>query len=180
MDITSVIVTFMVTCRVLPRSTHETSSDLPAIAPSLAKLVNLNLFLFNRFRTLPFSVCCNSFICHSYGNTGGVTSHSGTPRLPPLAAPLISLPSLSHWRLIVFQRKSPPMSLLFLPLPNVFLRNEQRRTHPLPVSAPCLHFDPALHVGIQHIQRHRPILKHRIVKPPHIKFRAQLFLRFRP
>src|SRR5260370_26027764 len=34
--------------------------------------------------TLPSSVCCNPFICHSYENTGGVgySSHFGTSPAP--------------------------------------------------------------------------------------------------
>jgi hypothetical protein len=60
-DTASVIVTFMVTFRVLPRSTLETSSDLRALSLSIARRANVNFFAFNQFHTLASLFCTRAF-----------------------------------------------------------------------------------------------------------------------
>src|SRR5579863_5731865 len=46
-------------------------------------------------------------------------------------------------------------------------------------SPPGLPFHPVLHAPFQHVQRHRAILEHRVMKLTHVEFRTQLFLCFR-
>ena len=52
----------------------------PAI-PMLLEFLDSKPFLFTRLHTLPFSVSCKSFACHSYENYRMYTnnSHSGSP-----------------------------------------------------------------------------------------------------
>jgi len=100
MGIASVIVTFMVTCRVLPRFTLDSRSDLPPFVPSYEGRANVNFFLINRLCALDSLFCasksdnpftfilfrtllhkrisqlfCNQFVPHSLSKTPGV----GTP-----------------------------------------------------------------------------------------------------
>jgi hypothetical protein len=63
------------------RGVYPSSLTCPSLCASLpAQPRSKPLFVFNYFPTLPFSVCSNPFLCHSYENCRGVgySSHSGT------------------------------------------------------------------------------------------------------
>jgi hypothetical protein len=132
----------MVTCRVLPRSTLETSPDLPALGPSAATQASVNFVPFNQFHTLPFSECCNSFICHSYGNTGGVPqlfpfwNSAPAPWLAPAQFPAVVVPLELRWSPVVFPREMLSISYFLISLPHSFFHNEGGYTH----SPASLHF----------------------------------------
>jgi hypothetical protein len=94
MDIASVIVTFVLTCRVLPRSILDSRSDLPAFCPSSAKHANVNFFLFNRFRTLSSffgaGAFDNSFTINSFRT---LLQKPGGRYTPPESQESLSLPT---------------------------------------------------------------------------------------
>ena len=130
MDIASVIITFMVACRVLPRFTLDPHSDHPTFTPALSTDANMNFFLFNHSRTLCSLICTrefdNSFPINSFRTLLQKHRGWGTPQLrfqfcsrhTPLACPERSRGVTRHsFTLSVFSGR--PLTLLFPAHPKI-------------------------------------------------------------
>jgi hypothetical protein len=146
MDIASVIVTPVLTCRVLARSILDSRLDLPAFCLSRATHENVSFFLFNRFRTL-----CPLFGASAFDNSFGIRLFRTLLQKPGVGTPLrvtreprsprgcclaVIDPLSSCWGPVVFQREMPSISFPFMPLRDSFHHNEGGYT-PLP-SCPLL------------------------------------------
>lgn len=112
MYIASVIVTPMVTCRVLTGSTPESRRDVRMLRPSRPHLANVNFFPFNRLRTLsktrfpqPF---CFQMLPHSLAKTPGVGT---TPIFCPLFLAACALFNMSSVPSNLAERTSSRSSL---------------------------------------------------------------------
>jgi hypothetical protein len=152
MDIASVIVTSVLTCRVLPRFILDNRPEVSALGSSLTNRANVNFFLFNNFGTLcslscagksnnPFAfilfrtllhkrisqLFCNQFVPHSLSKTpgGGYTPCPLSFCSRPILLPSLLSSSLSsRCSPVVKQWKTPPISFLFMPLRDSFLRSD--------------------------------------------------------